>query len=100
MSYELLRSAIQKKQQVRCMYKGRYREVCLHVIGTKNGRENVLAFQFAGESSSGLPPDGEWRCMLVDEISDIKVVDGKWHSRDNHSRPQTCVDVIDLEVDH
>jgi hypothetical protein len=54
-------------------------------------------FQFAGGSRSGLPPGGDWRCMRVADITDASWRAGAWHSRP-HSRPQHCVDEIDVEV--
>lgn len=99
MSYRVLRDAIVQKKQVTCTYKGLVREICPHVIGTgKDGTEMVLSFQFAGQTSSVLPPGGEWRCMRVDEISGAKSRPGQWHTGENHSRPQTCVKIIDVEV--
>ena len=54
-TYALFRDAILAQQQVTCMYEGRYRELCPHIVGTdKSGREAVLAWQFAGESSGRL----------------------------------------------
>jgi len=101
MSYAVLRDAIVNKKQVSCFYRNLPREICPHVIGLgKNGREMVLSFQFAGQSSKELPPSGEWRCMQVDEISNAISRAGPWHTGDNHSRPQSCVKDIDVEVDH
>ncbi|MGX1322943.1 hypothetical protein AB7M17_006396 [Bradyrhizobium sp. USDA 377] len=43
-TYTLFRQAILAEQQVTCVYEGRYRELCPHIIGTsKNGEEAVLA---------------------------------------------------------
>ena len=64
----------------------------------KDGSEMVLSYQFAGQSSKGLPAGGEWRCMRVADINDATTRIGEWHTADNHSRPQTCVKLIDLEV--
>ncbi len=64
----------------------------------KDGSEMVLSYQFAGQSSTGLPPGGEWRCMRVADISDATSRTGQWHTGDNHSRPQMCVKIIDVEV--
>ena len=98
--YNALREAILARQQVACTYHGYNREICPHVLGLKNGREKVLTYQFGGGSSSHLPPDGEWRCMFVDEISDVSTQKGPWHTGTGHSRPQTCVDDIDVEIDY
>jgi hypothetical protein len=98
MSYAVMRAAILAKQQVTCIYDGLQREVCPHALGRKNGKEQVLVFQFAGQSSRGLPPGGEWRCMQVARISNAAAEAGEWHTGTGHSRPQTCVDQIDVEV--
>lgn len=97
-AYLALREAMELRQQVVCLYQDRLREVCPHTLGYRAGREKVLTFQFAGDSSRGLPPGGEWRCMFVDQITVLETKDGEWHSADSHLRPQTCVEEIDLEV--
>jgi hypothetical protein len=99
MSYAVLRDAIVHRKQVTCTYNGLVREICPHVIGTGgDGSQMVLSYQFGGRSSKGLPPGGEWRCMRVDAIHGAVSRAGAWHSGDNHSRPQSCVKVIDVEV--
>lgn len=96
--YDLLRHAIENKLQVVCDYSGHRREMCPHVLGRKNGRQRILGYQFAGGSGSGLPPDGEWRCMVINSMSNVQVREGEWHTGSNHTRPQTCVEEIDAEV--
>ncbi len=97
-TYEIFRQAILNKQQVTCTYKGYYREICPHTLGHTGGHEQALSFQFAGESSKGLPPGGEWRCMKLDEVENASIKNGEWHTASNHSRPQTCVKEVDVEV--
>src|SRR4051812_45555991 len=58
-NYELFREALLSGKQVVCKYKGYRRELCPVVIGHSDGKEKVLAYQFAGDSSSRLPPGGE-----------------------------------------
>lgn len=101
-AYELIRRAIANRLVVCASYDGHYREMCPHVIGSKRGRAHALLYQFGGTSSSGLAPDGapgNWRCMDIDQLSDVSIMPGDWHTSYNHSRPQTCVDEIDLEVE-
>ena len=58
-AYARFRKAILTEQQVVCVYAGRPRELCPHIIGhNRSGEEVVLAWQFAGESSGKLP---QWR---------------------------------------
>jgi hypothetical protein len=102
-TYELVRHAILTKQHISAYYHGHYREMCPHVLGTKNGRRQALCYQFGGSSSSGLAPAGStanWRCVIIDQLQDVAVSAGdSWHTAPNHSRPQTCVDYIDVEVE-
>lgn len=98
--FDLFVRAVREKKQVTCDYQGRHREICVHVVGWKDGREQALSFQFAGQSSKGLSPGGEWRCMDVGQVSNVQLRDGSWHTGATHSKPQTCVDKIAAEVDY
>lgn len=103
-TYELIKNAIINKQQVTATYDGFYREICPHILGKKNGKIHLFCYQFAGETSS---PDGivpgsprNWRCVSIDELEDIEIQNGEWHSADNYdSQTQRCIDDIDVEVD-
>jgi hypothetical protein len=97
-AYMLIRRAIGAEQQVTCLYQGHYRELCPHILGHTNGREKLLAFQFGGESRTSLPPGGEWRCLLAEEMQDIKRRAGAWHAGSAHRRQQTCVEVVDVDI--
>lgn len=100
-NYLIIRNAIINKQQVIATYNAHVREMCPHVIGMKNGKEQALFYQFGGSSSSGpiIPNSPQnWRCLPIDGLSNIKVQDGAWHTSNNHSKAQKCVDDIDIEV--
>jgi hypothetical protein len=98
-TYELFERAIRERRQIACLYRGYRRELCPIILGHKtNGDEAALTFQFAGESASGLPRDGQWRCLLLSEASDVELRDGRWHSGAGHRQPQSCVDIVDLDV--
>lgn len=100
-NYELIKNAILQKQQVFATYDGHPRELCPHAIGTKNGRQQALFYQFGGSGSKGPVVAGSqanWRCIPVDGLADVTVKNGDWHSADNHSKAQTCIDIIDVEV--
>jgi hypothetical protein len=96
--YELIRAAVLARKQVVATYNGHRRELCPHVLGTKQGRRQVLCFQFGGGTSSSLPPGGDWRCIPVDGLEDVVVRDGPWHTGFGHRNPETCVDEIDVAV--
>jgi hypothetical protein len=99
-TYAIVRQAIIAKQQIVAMYAGHPREMCPHVIGTKKGRRQALFFQFGGSSSSGLPSGGEWRCIPIDGLGDVSARTGHWHTGASHTRPQSCVDAVDVEVSY
>ena len=100
-NYAVIRNAIINKQQVTATYSGHIRQMCPHVIGTKNGREQALFYQFGGTSSSGaIVADSlkNWRCIPIEGLSNVSVKSGNWHTGGNHSQDQTCVDDIDVEI--
>lgn len=101
-NYQLILSAIKNKQQVTAIYQGQYREMCPHIIGTKNGKQHALFYQFAGESNSGpITPNSKdnWRCLAIDQLTDIKLKKGEWHTYNNYNQKDRCIDNIDIKID-
>ena len=101
--YRLIREAILNHCILAVVYRGSIREVCPHVIGKTKGLPYALLYQFGGESSSGLKPDGStdnWRCVRIDVLSHVAVRKGSidWHTASNYSAMQNCVDEIDVKV--
>jgi hypothetical protein len=95
-TYTLFRNAIFAEQQVACVYEGRHRELCPHIIGSnKSGEEAVLAWQFAGESGGPLP---QWRCLTLANVRGARARDGRWHEGSSHRTTQTCVSNIDIDI--
>ena len=102
-AYEIIREAIQKKLVIKAFYKNHPREMCPHAIGTKNGRQKAMFYQFGGSSDGGLGPDGSaqnWRCFFVEDMSNVSSEPGSWHTASDHSRRQTCIDRVDVEVSY
>jgi len=99
-NYDLFRTALLACRPVSFDYQGFTRIVCPHVVGMKHGAEKVLTFQFAGGSNSGLPAGGQWRCVFVHEVSNVRVLDpAPWKTGENrHTRPQSCIDAVDAEI--
>ena len=98
-TYKLFAQAIEQRKQIVCSYRGFRRELCPIILGHKeNGDEVSLTFQFGGESSRALPRGGSWRCLFLSEASDVQLRDGRWRSGPSHQRPQSCVDIVDLDV--
>lgn len=97
-TYELFRHAMAERRQIVCRYGGRRRELCPVVLGLTDGEETALTFQFGGDSTSRLPPGGEWRCLRLAKVSDVVLREGPWRAGSSHRRPQGCVREVDLDV--
>jgi len=97
-TYALVRQAIAAKRPIVAIYDGHPRELCPHVIGTRDGRAQALCFQYGGSSGSGLPPGGDWRCLAIAGLTDVALVDGPWHTRGWNPAAQHCVAHVDLAV--
>ncbi len=97
-NYVLFREAILTEKQVTCLYGGKRRELCPVIIGHAKGEEKVLSYQFAGESTSRLPPGGKWRCLYLSRVTEARLRDGPWHEGSRHQSEQSCVADVDLDV--
>ncbi len=98
-AYQILAEAIRTKQQVVARYRGEERVFSPHALGTKGAAAHVLVYQYAGGSQSGLPPGGEWRCLNVEELSEIRLEPGAWRTAENVFNPQTCLDEVEVLAD-
>jgi hypothetical protein len=96
--YDLFRQAMAGRKQIVCKYGGYRRELCPIILGHSGGAEKALTYQFGGQSKSGLPPGGEWRCLWLSKVSHVEIRDGPWHSGSSHTQPQGCVDIVDFDM--
>jgi hypothetical protein len=97
-AYRLFAEAMTQRKQILCTYQGYPRELCPVILGHSQGQEKALTYQFAGGSKSGLPSGGQWRCLWLASVRDIRLRDGRWYSGDGHTAPQGCVEIVDLDV--
>lgn len=103
-TYTIVRQALVTRQHVVGEYQDRIREMCPHVIGTKQGREKALFYQFGGTSKSGLGPIGSadnWRCIFLDQLRILEVRNGTWYTVSVGSWTQfgqDCVDWVDVQA--
>jgi hypothetical protein len=96
--YDLFEQAMRSRRQIVCMYDGYPRELCPVILGHSQGQEKALTYQFGGQSKSGLPKGGQWRCLFLSKVSGVQLRDGRWVVGSSHTQPQGCVDVVDLDV--
>lgn len=97
-TYSLFAEAMAGRKQILCVYDGYPRELCPIVLGHSKEQEVALVYQFAGGSKDGLPHKGQWKCFHLSKVSDVKLRDGPWRAGSGHNRPQTCVEIVDLDV--
>jgi|SRR5688572_14877410 hypothetical protein len=101
--YQLVWAAVAGKQPIAATYRGLPRRFCPHRLGgNKEGELRVLCYQYGGESESGLQPPGSpanWRCIVLEKLRRVQLLDDGWHTAPNHSRPASCIvkPVIDAE---
>ena len=97
-TYRLFERAVVERKQIVCTYDGYRRELCPVILGHSQGEEKALTYQFGGESKSGLRPAGQWKCLWLTGVSDIQLRDGPWRTGSRHLQKQTCVEIVDLDV--
>ena len=101
--YRLVRRAVVGKRPIRATYHGRDRWSCPHRLGRNHqGQIRVLCYQYAGESGSGLQAAGSpanWRCIALEKLSRVELLEGTWQTAPNHSRPQTCSAEVDVDAE-
>lgn len=97
-NYALFERAMRQRKPLQCRYDGFRRELCSIILGHSQGKEKALTYQFGGESSRGLPPDGQWRCLWLSKVSKVELRAGPWRAGSTHMQPQGCVEVVDLDV--
>ncbi|MFL6450636.1 MAG: hypothetical protein ACJ746_23580 [Bryobacteraceae bacterium] len=102
--YELLRTSLLGRKPVSANYNGKRRLFCPHVLG--RNKENLpcaLCYQFGGESNSGLRDKGSpdnWRCLCIEKLTDVELIDGRWRTPDGHSRPQACIVTVEYDSEN
>ena len=101
--YRLVWTAVANKQPIEATYQGRHRLVCPHRLGwNREGRLRVLCYQYGGDSRSGLQPMGSpanWRCVALEKLSRVRLLEGAWRTAPNHSRPASCVVETDVDAE-
>ena len=101
--YRLVWTAVSDKQPIEAMYQGRLRLFCPHRLGrNRAGQPRVLCYQYGGESQSGLQPVGSsanWRCIALEKLSRVRLVEYAWRTAPNHSRPASCVAEADIDAE-
>jgi len=101
--YRLIWAAVANKRPIKAVYKEHPRLLCPHILGRNQaGQRRVLCYQYGGESQSGLEPMGSpanWRCIVLERLRAVELLEGSWKTAPNHSRPATCVVEADIDAE-
>ena len=101
--YRLIWTAVEHRCPIAAVYNSLPRLLCPHRLGrNKHGQLRVLCYQYGGESESGLQPVGSpanWRCIAVEKLSAVEVLEGSWRTAPNHSRPASCIADADIDAE-
>jgi hypothetical protein len=101
--YGLVWAAVANRRAIAASYHRLPRLFCPHRLGrNKEGELRVLCYQYGGESESGLEPAGSpanWRCIVLEKLRRVKLLDDGWHTAPNHSRPASCVVKSDIDAE-
>jgi hypothetical protein len=101
--YRTVYKAVESRSPVSASYHGLPRLFCPHRLGRNSkGELRVLCYQYGGESETGLGPAGSptnWRCTALEELSEVRVLQGPWRTAPNHSRPAACIVDVDIDAD-
>jgi hypothetical protein len=97
-TYRLFERAMTTRKRIACIYDGYPRELCPVMLGHSEEEEKALTYQVGGQSRSGLPRNGDWRCLYLSKVSNIQLREGAWRVGSRHSQPQGCIKIVDLDV--
>jgi hypothetical protein len=100
-TYDLVRDAVLERDSVSAWYQGHFRIFSPGLLGTKADVAHVLGYQFDGTSHEPLRREGSpenWRCLRVDELTDVKVLPGIWQIARKGKGFQNCIDKVDVSA--
>ena len=101
--YGIVRTAVKSRRPISAVYHDCPRLFCPHRLGrNREGQFRVLCYQYGGESKSGLKPPGSpenWRCIALDKLRSVKLLDGAWLTAPNHSRSASCIVEADVDAE-
>jgi hypothetical protein len=101
--HRLVHGAVVGRRPIAAVYDGCRRLLCPHKLGwNRSGQLRVLCYQYGGESVSGLQPQNasaNWRCLALEKLSAVQLLDDAWRSAPNHSQPQTCIERVEVDAE-
>ena len=100
--YRLIWNAVASRRPIEATYHRLPLLFCPRLGRNKDGQLRVLCYQYGGESESGLQPAGSpenWRCIALEKLSRVKLLEEMWRTAPNHSRPASCIAEADIDAE-
>lgn len=101
--HRLIYTAVAQRRPITAICKEQKRLLCPHRLGwNREDLRRVLCYQYGGESERGLGPPGDlgnWRCLALERLGEVELLEGQWHTAENHTRPAHCIVRIEIDVD-
>jgi len=89
-----------RRQPVAAIYDGLLRLLCPHVLGGSQVGSMCFCLSVWRQQQqwSDAGRSGDWRCLAVEKLSQVKLRAEAWHTEPRSVR-QTCVDEIEFDAD-
>lgn len=98
MVWDILADAIRNRQALSGSYQNRQRVFSPLALGHKGTTPRVLVFQTVGSSRSRLPTRGDFRCLNVDRLTNVRPAPGGWREAAAGWHPQSCMDSVEVAI--
>ena len=101
--YRLVWAAVANKQPIEAMYQERLRLFCPHRLGRNRQGGTPRTLLSVRRGKPEWTPTGRlasnWRCIAVEKLSRVKLLEDAWRTAPNHSRPASCVAEVDIDAE-
>lgn len=98
--YRLVWTAIANKRPAEAPVPWTPSSILSAPIGAESGRATaraVLSIRRGERERTSAGGVANWRCLALEEVSRVKLLEDAWRTAPNHSRPASCA--IDADID-
>lgn len=93
-----MKDAILRRKTLRLNYKGRNLTACPYILGHASQEERAFVLAVDGIGRPNQAEQGNWMCLRLASVDDIKVLDQPWTEQPYPGHIQRCVDNVYLDA--
>ncbi|ASC07029.1 hypothetical protein WSS15_12140 [Acetobacter pasteurianus] len=98
-AYSILRTAIEQKKAVAFTLHDKPQVASPHALGKGDGVEKVLMYRGVDAHEKRVPAQGQWDCIAVSELSDVKLLaDEPFHQGHPDAAQRAGIREVDIEL--